>query len=79
MSVERDPATVSGPEPARRAYDDDAYGSEEQSRQPDGSANVGAGYSPGTVRPTGNLILGIVALIAFALLVVLYILLVGMR
>ena len=76
MSVERDPATVTGPEPERRAYGGGRAGSEEQTAQPDGGQNVGSSYSPGTVRPTGNLIYGIVAVIAFVVLVGLYILMV---
>jgi hypothetical protein len=78
MAVNRD-QTGAGPEPARQTYDDGAYGSEEQRTQADGSENVGAAYSTGTVRTTGNMVLGIVALIAFATLIGLYLLLVAMR
>ncbi len=77
MSMERDPATVTGPQPQRQAYGDDSGGSEEQTARPDGGQNVGSAYSPGTVRTTGNLIYGIVAIIAFLVLVGLYILVVS--
>jgi len=77
MTIERDPATATGPNAERRAYNDGEAGSEEQSARPDGSQNVGSAYSPGTVRPTGNLIYGIVAVIAFVILIGLYILVVA--
>ena len=77
MGVERDPATVTGPQPDRRAYGDASAGSEEQTARPDGGENVGAAYAPGTVRTTGNLIYGIVAIVAFVVLVGLYILVVA--
>ena len=79
MSVERDPATVTGPQPVRPAYSDSAGGSEEQRARRDGTDNVGANYSPGTVRPTGNLVFGIVAVVAFITLIALYLLLMAMR
>ena len=79
MSMERDPATVTGPQPVRPAYSDSVAGSEEQAERRDGTENVGAGYSPGTVRPTGNLVFAIVAVIAFFTLIGLYVLLMAMR
>ena len=79
MSMERDPAAVTGPQPTRPAYADSTAGTEEQRAHRDGTENVGANYSPGTVRPTGNLIFGIVAVVAFIVLVALYLLLMAMR
>ena len=79
MTVDQDSATASGPEPKRPTYSDGAYGSEEQHSQPDGSENVGATYAPGTVRTSGNIVLGIVALVAVATLIGLYLLLVALR
>jgi hypothetical protein len=79
MSVERDPATVTGPQPERRTYADGAAGSEEQQARRDGTENVGANYSPGTVRPTGNLIFAVVAVVAFITLVALYVILMSTR
>lgn len=76
-STDRDPQTIAGPEPQRRTYDDGAYGSEEQTAQPDGSENVGANYAPGTVRTGGNIIWGVVALAVLAALVIGYLLLVA--
>lgn len=79
MSMERDPAAVTGPQPVRPAYSDSVVGSEEQDSRRDGTENVGAGYSPGTVRTTGNLVFGIVAIIAFLTLIGLYMLLMALR
>jgi hypothetical protein len=79
MSVERDPATVTGPQPARPAFADSDSGTEERTARRDGTDNGGAGYSPGTVRPTGNLIFGIVAVVAFVTLIALYLILIAMR
>jgi hypothetical protein len=79
MSMERDPATVTGPRPARPAFADSDSGTEEQGARRDGTTNVGAGYSPGTVRPTGNLIFGVVAVVAFVTLIALFLLLMAMR
>jgi hypothetical protein len=79
MSMERDPATVTGPQPVRPAYSDNVVGSEEQHARRDGGENVGASYNPGTVRPTGNLIFALVAVIAFLTLIGLYVLLMAMR
>jgi hypothetical protein len=78
MSMERDPATVTGPQPVRSASFD-SVNSEEQTARRDGGENVGASYSPGTVRPTGNLVFGIVAVIAFLTLIGLYVLLMALR
>jgi hypothetical protein len=79
MSMERDPATVTGPQPVRPAYSDSTAGTEEQRARRDGTENVGANYSPGTVRPTGNLIFAIVAVVAFVLLIGLYVILMALR
>jgi hypothetical protein len=79
MSMERDPATVTGPQPVRPAYSDNTGGSEEQNARRDGGENVGAAHNPGTVRPTGNLVFAIVAVIAFLTLIGLYVLLMAMR
>jgi hypothetical protein len=79
MSMERDPATVSGPKAVRPAYSDSTSGSEEIQARNDGTESVGANYSPGTVRPTGNLVFAVVAVVAFIALIALYVLLVAMR
>ena len=79
MVSKQNPAEMRGPEPQRPTYGDGAYGSEEQRTQPDGSANMGASYTPGTVRTGGNLALGIVIVVAFLTLIGLYALFLAQR
>ena len=79
MTARQDPATVTGPAPARAAYADGAYGPEEQRTLPDAGNNVRASFASGTVRTAENIVLAFVALIAFVTLLGLYLLLVALR
>ena len=79
MSPRHGPGKTTDPDPARPTYFDGEAGSEEQREQPDGGGNVGATYTPGTVRTTGNVILGVIALLAFVILIGLYVLFLALR